>query len=124
MTTYPKTVDEMLALTDIPVVAIDQESNFTFVNKAFEAEYGWSLSYLLGKPVTVIMPEHMQGAHTVGFSRYLATEKSELLGTQLPLQVVYKDGRTEVADHYILSDKQPDGRWIFAAIIDYPNKNG
>jgi len=112
-----------MALVDVPVVAIDQESNFTFVNKAFEAEYGWSSKYLLGMPVFVIMPVHMQGAHTVGFSRYLATEKSDLLGKPLPLQVTYKDGHSEVANHYILSTKQPDGRWLFAAIIDYPEKN-
>lgn len=124
MKVYPRTVEELMALRDVPVVAIDQESNFTYVNKAFETEYGWSSEYLVGKPVTVIMPAHMQGAHTVGFSRYLATEKSDLLGTLLPLLVTYKDGRCEIANHYILSTKQSDGRWLFAAIIDYPDKNG
>ncbi len=66
-----------------------------------------------------IMPAHMRGAHMVGFSRYLTTEKSELLGKSLPLSVLYKDGRETVSDHYILG-RRVDERWEFAAIIDFP----
>jgi PAS domain S-box-containing protein len=117
------TVPELLALDNLPVVAIDQESIFTFINEAFTREYGWSSDDLIGKPVMKIMPPHMRNAHMVGFSRYLTTEKSELLGKPLALTVCYKDGREKIADHYILGEKL-DGRWRFAAIIDYPKIDG
>lgn len=119
MKAYPKTVEEMLAITDVPVVAIDQESIFTYLNDAFIKEYGWTNDDLIGKPVMEIMPSHMRSAHMIGFSRYLTTESSELLGKPLPLPVVYKDGREKISSHYILSDKS-DGRWRFASLIDYP----
>lgn len=123
MKKYPETVPELLALNDVPVVAIDQESIFTFINEAFTREYGWSSDDLIGKPVMEIMPTHMRNAHMVGFSRYLTTETSDLLGKPLPLTVCYKDGREETAAHYILSEKV-NGRWRFAAIIDYPKTHG
>jgi hypothetical protein len=75
----------------------------------------------LGLPVTEIMPHHMRNAHNVGFSRFVATETSQLLGKPLPLSIVYKDGHEAVADHYILGEKL-DGRWRFAAIINYPKQ--
>lgn len=117
---YPETVDEMLSLQDVPVVAIDQESIFTFVNKAFEKEYGWSSDDLLGKSVIEIMPKYMRSGHNVGFSRFLITESSDLLGKPLPLKVRYKDGTEKLSTHFIIGEKIY-GRWRFSAIIDYPD---
>jgi hypothetical protein len=113
---YPKTLDELLLIEDAPVVGIDQESIFFFINPCFEKKYGWKKNDLLHKPVTEIMPAHMRSAHNVGFSRFLTTETSVLLGKPLPLSVLYKDGREEIAAHYILAEKN-DGRWRFGAII-------
>lgn len=121
--TYPQTVPELLELRDVPVVAINQESIFISVNAMFEETFGWSEQDLVGKSVGLIMPEHMRSAHAVGFARFLTTESSELMGRNLPLSVLYKDGRTEIADHYILGEKLPDGRWRFAAVIESPDKN-
>ena len=111
----------MLKMDDVPVVAIDQQSIFTFINAAFIKEYGWTRDDLLGKPVTEIMPEHMRSAHNVGFARFLTTESSVLLGKPLPLEVRYKNGTEKTAPHFILAENK-DGRWRFAAIIDYPER--
>lgn len=119
---YPETVEQLLKLTTVPVVAIDQESVFTFVNETFTVEYGWTEAELLGQPVMNIMPAHMRNAHMIGFSRFLTTESSVLLGKNLPLTVRYKDGREELSNHFILGEKVGD-RWRFAAIIDYPKPN-
>lgn len=119
---YPSNLSELMSLSNVPVVAIDQESIFTFINKCFTKEYGWTDEDLIGRPVTLIMPTHMQSAHNVGFSRFLTTESSQLLGKPLPLTVRYKDGTERVSDHFILGEKK-DGRWQFAAIIDYPDRN-
>ncbi|MDQ3094219.1 MAG: PAS domain S-box protein, partial [bacterium] len=119
MPKYPATYDELLALDNMPVVAIDQQSMFTYINAAFTKEYGWTEKELIGKSVVEIMPAHMRNAHTVGFARYLATETSELLGKPLPLSVLYKDGTVKTSVHYILGDKK-DSAWRFASIIDYP----
>lgn len=116
---YPATVDEMVRLRHIPVVAIDEQGLFTFLNEAFTEAYGWSRQDLAGKSVTEIMPAHMRSAHTVGFARFLTTETARLLGKPLPLAVRYKDGRELPAVHYIIGDKQ-NGVWRFAAIIERP----
>lgn len=119
---YPTDYKTLLSLEDVPVVEIDQESLFTFVNEAFEKEYGWSAKELMGKSVTEIMPKHMRSAHNVGFARFLTTQSSSLLGTPLPLQVLYKDGTIKVSNHFILGEKEGD-KWRFAAIIDYPESD-
>lgn len=122
MEKYPSSVAKLLTLSDLPVVAINQESIFTFINEMFVQEYGWSRKDLIGKPVMEIIPPHMRNAHMVGFSRFLATESSELFGKSLPLHVLYKDGRVGLSSHFILGEKR-NNRWRFAAIIDFPDKN-
>lgn len=112
--------EDILNLEDKPVVAIDQESNFFFCNEAFCREYGWSEEELIGESVVKIMPEHMRSAHNIGISRFITTEESELLERPLPLSVLYKNGRIETANHYIVG-KKDNNRWKFAAIIDYPD---
>lgn len=121
MKKYPTTYKEIISLTDTPVVEINQEGIFTFINDAFTTEYGWTSDDLIGKSVVEIMPKHMRSAHNVGFSRFLTTESSVLLGKPLPLTIVYKDGREMISNHIIVGEKQDD-RWSFCAIIDYPEQ--
>lgn len=117
------TVADLMKITDLPVVAIDQSSIFTYINEAFTVEYGWTEDDLIGKSVIEIMPAHMRSAHNVGFARFLTTEHSELLNKHLPLKVRYKDGQEKVSDHFIVAHKSK-GKWQFAALIDYPKENG
>ena len=116
------TVDDVMEMTNVPIVAIDQACIFTYVNNAFTKEYGWTADDLLGKSVVEIMPSHMRSGHNIGFSRFLATEKSELLNKYLPLPVRYKDGTEKMSNHFIVGAKK-DNAWHFAAVIDYPSKD-
>jgi PAS domain S-box-containing protein len=113
---YPKNVQGIIDQAELPAVAIDEHGLFTFINQAFEKEFGWGKEQLLGQPVTTIMPPHMRETHNVGFSRYLVTEKPTLLGKPLPLSILYQDGRVVMAEHYILAEKAND-TWRFAATI-------
>lgn len=83
----------------------------------FTKNYGWSKKDLIGQPIVNIMPPIFRNMHYIGFSRFLTTEKPTLLGKQLPLAVLFKNGTIKNAQHFILADKK-DGLWRFAAIID------
>lgn len=119
----PKTYNDIIKEEKLPAVAIDHRSVFTMINRAFTETYGWEESELLGQSVTMIMPEHMRDAHTVGFSRFLSTEQPSLLGKPLPLEVYCRDKRTVSAEHYIVGEKH-QGTWRFAATITPEERNG
>ena len=110
------TVDTILAIHDIPVIAINQSNLITFSNDAFTTEYGWDENDLLYQPVSMIMPEYLRDAHKIGFSRFLATEKPVVLGIPLALEILYRDGTVRKAEHFIVGDKT-SGEWRFAARI-------
>ncbi|HET9098489.1 MAG TPA: PAS domain S-box protein [Candidatus Saccharimonadales bacterium] len=116
MTQTPKTFDEIIKETAVPVVVIDHNGFFTLVNTSFEKEYGWSSKELIGQSITMIIPPYLRDAHLVGISRFLITEQPTLMEKPLPLSILYKDGTIREAEHYITGKKQ-DGSWRFAASI-------
>lgn len=100
-----------------PAVAIDDRGIFFFANEAFVKEYGWSKEDLIGNVITKIMPPYMRDAHNFGFSRFLASEEARILGKHLDLPVFCKDRSIIGAEHYIIGNKDTNGKWRFAATI-------
>ena len=113
---HPETVDEVLGLHDDPVIGVDEYGIITFINDSFTEVYGWTQQDLVGKSLTLIMPEKFREAHEFGFSRFLATEQARITAKELPLEITSKDGTAQLAEHYILADKK-DGHWRFGATI-------
>ena len=111
-----KTIEEIKKLTDIPVVATDEQGNINFINKAFGEVFGWQKEEIIGRPLTTIIPPNLRDAHRLGFSRFLATKKPTLLNQPLNLKAIKKDGVIFDAEHLILAE-QRGGHWIFGATI-------
>lgn len=113
---YPADYDALIAIKDVPVVAINQESFFTYVNQAFEDAYGWPAAEVMDLPVTTIMPEHMRNMHMIGFARFLSTEEPRLIGKPVKVSVQCKSKEIKDVELFILGKKNEDV-WQFAAII-------
>ncbi|HET7215614.1 MAG TPA: PAS domain S-box protein, partial [Terriglobia bacterium] len=67
------------------VVSADESGTIQFANPATMRVFGYDPKELIGKPLTVLMPESMKGLHENGFRRYLATGQRHLnwQGTEL-----------------------------------------
>lgn len=76
------------------IITIDSSSTITFVNSSVERIFGYSSAELLGKSLTMLMPDYLQRVHLTGMKRYLETGERHMHwgGTQLP--GLCKDGTT------------------------------
>ncbi|MEB3200538.1 MAG: PAS domain S-box protein [Synechococcaceae cyanobacterium] len=101
---------------DVPFVLADHEGNVLAINPAFQLVYGWTEADLVGRPITLILPESFRMSHQLGFSRYQSTEKSEVLGHPLRLRTVCSDGRELISEHFIVAEKL-DEVWRFGATL-------
>jgi PAS domain S-box-containing protein len=110
------TIEELKKLTDVCVVIADSDGAIEFVNECFLTTFGWSQAEILGRPLTMIIPNSLRDAHNMGFSRFLVTGIPTLLNKALRLKAVLKDGSEIEAEHYIIAENQ-DGRWLFGATI-------
>ena len=115
------TIKELLTEVEKPVLGMDDVGCINYINEAFEKTYGWAANDIVGRPVSRIIPKEMREAHAVGFSRFLSTGSSSILGKSLPLPIECKDGKVLQAAHFIVGEKN-NGRWIFAARITPQHK--
>jgi len=84
-----------------PIVTLGADGRIRTANPAMGKLFGYVVSELVGKPITILMPESLRAAHVAGFRRYVASgerriswEGVEFLGLhksghEIPLEVSF-----------------------------------
>lgn len=85
------------------------------MNDCFSAIFGWTSDEILGQPLEVVIPDTFHDSHRLSFSRFVITEKSQILNHPLLLKAVTKSSQEIESEHWIMAEKQ--GQWFFGATI-------
>jgi sigma-B regulation protein RsbU (phosphoserine phosphatase) len=80
------------ALPDTVVVA-DGNGRIAYVNQAVSALLGHDPASLMGRSLTVLMPERFRGSHGAGFRRFRLTGEGELVGATTQVPALHASGR-------------------------------
>ncbi len=75
------------------IITIDEHSTIIFVNPATEGVFGYASSEMLGRDLTMLMPEYLRHLHRAGFSKYLETGQRHLSWEAIELPGLHKAGR-------------------------------
>lgn len=99
------------------ILTIDEGSTILSANAATGRIFGYSPDELVGKPLTVLVPERLRAAHTAGISRYLRTGRRNIpwTGTQLP--GLTKDGREVPVEISFGEFIDKTGRHVFSGFV-------
>lgn len=98
------------------IVTIDQDSAILFVNPATERIFGYASSELLGRGITMLMPEYLRELHRTAVRRYVATGEKHISWTGVELTGLHKSGR-EIPVEVSFGEQLREGRRIFTGII-------
>ncbi len=110
------------ALPDTVVVA-DGAGRVAYVNPAVQVLLGHDPADLVGRPLTVLMPERFRHGHGEGFSRFRRTGEGELVGATTQVPALHANG-DEVPIDLTLSRLEPtpgadpDGAVVVAVLRD------
>ena len=85
-------------------------------NPSAERIFGYKKREILGKPLTLLVPEQFREAHTAGFQRYCEGGKAKILGRTIEMVGLRKDGAEFPLD-LSLSSWESDGELFFAATM-------
>ena len=100
------------------LVAADEGNRIVAVSAALAAALGWQVGDLLGRRIVALIPPALREAHVAGFSRHLTTGEAHVLGVQLTLPVLHRDGR-EISCRFMIEKlAAPAGRSLYLAHID------
>jgi len=98
------------------VVSIDDSGTIQFANPATRRIFGYDPTELLGRPLTVLMPEFMRELHDRGFRRYQATGHRHINWQGTELTALRKDGQ-ELPVEVSFGELTRDGHKVFTGFI-------
>jgi len=98
------------------VVTIDETGSIVFTNPATARLFGYGPAELIGKSLTVLMPQSMRGLHDNGFRRYQATGVRHINWQGTELTALSRNGR-EFPVEVSFGELSIDGHRLFTGFI-------
>ena len=75
------------------ILTIDENSIILSANAATERIFGYAPGELVGRDLTILIPERLRHAHDLGVARYLRTRRRTMTWTGAQLPGLTRDGR-------------------------------
>lgn len=98
------------------IVSMDDRGSIVFANPAVATVFGYDPIELIGKPLTLLMPEYMRELHQGGLARYLATGKRHINWQGTELTALRKNGE-EFPIEVSFGELTRDGHKIFTGFL-------
>jgi PAS domain S-box-containing protein len=99
-----------------PIIIIDQDGIIAHTNEATEKVFGLTAEYLVGRNVSVLMPEPHRSGHDGYLARYLESGEPHIIGIGREVQARRADG-TLVPMSLAVSEIKLGGRSWFTGIL-------
>ena len=98
------------------IITIDERSIILFVNKASERIFGYPASEMMGREVTMLMPDYLRETHRKSVGRYLQTGERHISWTAIELRGLHRSGK-EIPLEVSLGEHVHGKRRIFTGIV-------
>jgi PAS domain S-box-containing protein len=98
------------------IVAVDDNGNIIFWNLGAQSIFGYKESEVLGQSVSILIPEQYRNAHNHGFNRVKETGETKLIGKNVELSGLMKNG-DEFPMEMAINRWETDGKQFFSAVI-------
>jgi two-component system, chemotaxis family, CheB/CheR fusion protein len=99
------------------IITINERSIVQTFNSAAEKMFGYSAADVIGKNVSMLMPQPYRDEHEGYVQRYLETGERHVIGTSRIVLGQRRDGTTFPIDLGLSEIKQSDGRLLFTGIL-------
>src|ERR1041384_6100563 len=99
------------------ILAIDSASTILFANPAVLRVFGYMPEELIGKPLSMLIPERLRGSHATGLARYLRTGRRNIPWTGVALSALRRDGSEIPVEISFGEFIDHDGRRNFSGFV-------
>ncbi|MDA8230013.1 MAG: PAS domain S-box protein [Magnetospirillum sp.] len=109
-------IDAVFGAAADGIITIDEAGIIAAFNPAAERIFGYSAAEVIGRNVSMLMPEPFRSAHDGYLRHYLATGEARIIGIGREVQGLRKDGSVFPMD-LAVGEARMAGRRVFAGII-------
>jgi PAS domain S-box-containing protein len=104
------------------IITIDATGTIVQCNAAAVREFGYEEGGLLGRNVRELVPASHVAAHSAGLARYRATGATLLIGEQLELPALHRDGHEFPIELSLATWETHEGRFATAILHDITDR--
>src|SRR5260370_3666097 len=105
------------------IITMDERSSILFANKASERIFGYPVSEMMGREVTMLMPDYLRETHRKSLGRYVQTGKKHISWTAIELRGLHRTGK-EIHLEVSLGEQARGKTRIFAWIVRAVSQRG
>lgn len=98
------------------IITIDQQSEILFLNPSGERLFGYSEEELIGRSLTMLIPERFRKAHLYGLEKFLRTGQRNMSWHAVQLPGLHKDGH-EIPLELSMARFDKDGQPYITSIV-------
>jgi len=99
----------------VPAVAADDDNTILAVNDGAASLLGWDPEELVGERITALIPPEWRERHAAGFTNFLLTGESTIIGRPTLVPALRHDGVTVEVSLTIEVEQSHHGRTVFVA---------
>jgi diguanylate cyclase (GGDEF)-like protein/PAS domain S-box-containing protein len=100
----------------VGMISIDDKGTIVFVNAAAERMFGYSGTELLGRDLTLLIPESLRAPYEASLARFRATGERCQLADSLEVPGLHQDGH-EIPLELSLGEYRQGGKHLFTGIV-------
>jgi PAS domain S-box-containing protein len=101
--------------SDTACIAADEDNRIIAVNRSAAELLGWAPEELRHRRITTIVPPRRREAHIAGFTNFLLSGQSRIIGTTVLVPALRRDGRTVDVGLHLTVEQSDQGRTVFVA---------
>ncbi|MGI9594632.1 MAG: sensor histidine kinase [Acidimicrobiales bacterium] len=105
-----------------PIIVIDEQGIILRANEATEGLFGYAAEYLVGKNVSLLMPEPYRSEHDDYLKRYLDTGEARIIGIGREVEAQKADGQIFPIALAVSEIKWGERCWFTGIIHDLTNR--
>ena len=105
------------------VIVVDQTGRINFASDRVETMFGHRPDELVGKPLSVLIPERYRDLHAGHLGRFMSDPRPRMMGAGLKLRAIRKEGSEFPCEISLSPTRTPEGLVVIAAIRDITIKS-
>lgn len=100
------------------LLMVDEQGTIRMVNRQVDQLFGYERVELIGKPVEILVPQHMRSNHAGDRAEFFAHFESRAMGRGRDLYGVRKNGQEFPLEIGLNPIRTPDGMRVLASVVD------
>jgi diguanylate cyclase (GGDEF)-like protein/PAS domain S-box-containing protein len=104
------------------IASADARGRIVSWNRAAERLFGYTAEDIVGRPLTVLIPEALREAHERGVDRFAATGEARVMGRTIEVEAVRSDGTVLPVELSLSTWTTEEGRFFTGVLRDITDR--